>query len=687
MRYRIMVSSLVLLILIFLCSNVIFLLTSNTSNDNMTKQDHAYEQDNKQILVIHSYHADMPWVQKVEEGIKSLLGLYPKVSLYFDYMDTKRNISNDYLEELYKLYTYKYANKKFDAVIVTDDVAYQFALQYQEKLFPRTPIVFCGINFYDANQLIGNQWVTGVIEVVDMKKTIELALQLHPQVKQIVVINDDTQVGKTNKLLLEKIIPEFDPTLKFILFENMTMGEIVGKVGTLDKDTLILLMTLNVDREQVVFSYEESSDLISAHSSVPIYGTWDFYLGHGVVGGMMTSGYHQGKTAAEVVERIILGGEDPQDIPVITASINQYMFDYHNMVKVGLRANKVPDGSIIVNKPVSFYDQYKKLVWFIVSIFITLLVLIIVLAINIRQRKRGENEIKELNADLEKRVLERTKELQSTNYALTNTLVDLKRTRNHLVEIEKMASLGELVAGVAHEINTPIGNSITAISHLEIQTAQVNEKFSNGNMKKSDLEKYLGDSDKVSKAIFTNLERAAELVRSFKKIAVDQSIEEWRYFKLGEYMHDVLMSLKPQLKKTKHKVLLNCPVDMKVYWHPGALWQIISNLINNSLIHAYDQDESGTITIDIHHEDGSVLLQYRDDGRGMPPEVQKRVFEPFFTTQRGTGGSGLGMHIVYNLVVFKMGGSIECISTLGVGTVFTIKLPDIVQKQGGNSDE
>lgn len=118
---------------------------------------------------------------------------------------------------------------------------------------------------------------------------------------------------------------------------------------------------------------------------------------------------------------------------------------------------------------------------------------------------------------------------------------------------------------------------------------------------------------------------------------MDQSIEEWRYFKLGEYMHDVLMSLKPQLKKTKHQVVLNCPVDIKVYWHPGALWQIISNLINNSLIHAYDEDEIGTITIDIYHDDGGVILQYSDDGKGMPLKWRKECLNHFLRPSEELG--------------------------------------------------
>lgn len=666
--------------LIFLWSYNNFWTTSTIRDHNLSKQNYLSEQEKKHILVLHSYHGDMPWVQKQEEGIKSVFSVNPEVSLYFDYMDTKRNIGNDYLENLYKLYVYKYKDKKFDAVIVTDDAAYQFALKHQEQLFPKTPIVFCGVNFFTDTQIKGNEWVTGVIEVVDMKKTIELGLQMHPETKHIVVINDNTMVGKSNKLLLEKIMPDFTPDIQFTLLENMTMDEVLEQTARLKENTFILLMTFNVDREQAVFSYEESGELISSRSNVPIYATWDFYFGHGILGGMMTSGHLQGERAAHLAERIVFGGEHPADIPVVTESINRYMFDYQDMIKAGLRENSLPPDSIIVNKPVSFYEQYKKLVWFIIVVFITLLILITILAINIRHRKRGEKEIRQLNAELERRVLERTKELQNTNHELTQTLLDLQQTRTHLVEYEKMASLGELVAGVAHEINTPIGNSITANSHLEVITNEVRAKFSKGEMKKSDLENYLEASDKVVKIIFTNLERAAQLVRSFKKIAVDQSVEERRHFELGEYMNDVLVSLKPQFKKTKHKIVLNCPGEIKVYWHPGALWQIISNLLNNSLLHGYDEEDIGTISIDISVEDGNVIIQYSDDGKGMPPEVQKKIFEPFFTTRRGAGGSGLGMHIVYNLVVFKMGGTIECISKLGVGTVFTVRIPAVIQK-------
>lgn len=655
---------------------------ANALPSTLSEDLSSYYKEKKNILVLHSYHSDMPWLQLEEQGIKAAFQQNKQAVLHFDYMDTKNNISTDYLDNLYRFYIQKYKGKKFDAVIVTDDAAYEFVLAHQQELFPLTPIVFCGVNYFAENNRTNHEWVTGIVEDVDIKGTIDVALAMQPQVKRIVVINDETVVGKANKNLLAQIIPSFKDKVQFIFLEKMTMSEVLEQVSGLSDDTIVLLMTFNVDKNNAIFSYEESGELISAKSRVPVYGFWDFYLQYGILGGMITSGYHQGKTAGEIARNIVFEGAHPGDIPVIKESEKQYMFDYNALHKAGLTEDKLPPGSVVLNKPVTFYESYKNLVWFLALLFVILLLLVTVLAINIRHRKRGEDEIRQLNVELENQVSDRTKALREANSALMQTLEDLQQTRSHLVETEKMALLGELVAGIAHEINTPVGNSITAISHLELQTADFSRKFSAGEMKKSDLQSYLESCNHVSKIIFNNLERAAELIRSFKKVAVDQLVEERRNFDLGEYTQDVLVSLKPQLKKTQHKVTLSCPDFVKVYWYPGAFWQIISNLLNNSLLHAYEQEGAGHITIKISCEDGIVTLQYADDGKGMTPEVQKKIFEPFFTTRRGTGGTGLGMHIVYNLVVFKMNGTIECDSKLGIGTIFTIKLPVAIQEKG-----
>jgi signal transduction histidine kinase len=636
----------------------------------------SFHNDRKKILVLHSYDSEMPWVKLEEEGIKSVFQQEKQAILSFDYMDTKYNITPDYLSNLYKFYEQKYKGKKFDAVIVTDDAAYDFARTYQQTLFPLTPIIFCGVNYFNEADIKDKEWVTGVIEDVDIKNTIEIALALQPQIKKIVVINDETAVGKANKQLLEKSMPIFKEKVQFVFLEKMAMSEVLEQVAALSDDTIVLLMTFNVDKNDTIFSYEESGNLIGAKSRVPVYCFWDFYLQDGMLGGMVTSGYNQGKTAGQMARKIVFDGAKLADMPVLTESTKQYMFDFNALRKAGIKEEQLPAGSVIVNKPVTFYETYKSLVWFLMVLFVVLLFLVTVLAININRRRKVEEEIRQLNRALENQVSERTRALQDTNSTLRQTLEDLHQARRHLVESEKMALLGELVAGIAHEINTPIGNSITAISHLTMLTGEFNQKFLGGQMKRSDLEAYLESCNKVSKIITTNLDRAAELIRSFKKVAVDQLVEERRNFDLKEYIQDVLISLNPQLKKTQHKINVACPEGIKVYWYPGAFWQIISNMLNNSILHAYDPEESGTISITISYEAGIITLIYADDGKGMEPEVQKKIFEPFFTTRRGTGGTGLGMHIVYNLVVFKMKGTVECASQLGNGTVFTIKLPE-----------
>jgi signal transduction histidine kinase len=650
----------------------------SAANDNIE----SYYKDRKEILVLHSYHSEMPWVKLEEQGIKSVFQQEKQAVLFFDYMDTKYNITPGYLDSLYKFYEQKYKGKKFDAVIVTDDAAYDFAVAYQQELFPLTPIIFCGVNYFDEADIKDKEWVTGIIEDIDIKSTIDVALSLQPQVRKIVVINDETAVGKANKQLLENIMPAFKERVQFVFLEKMAMSEILEQVAALSDDTIVLLMTFNVDKNDTIFSYEESGDLIGAKSRVPIYCFWDFYLQHGMLGGKVTSGYNQGKAAGEMARSIVFDGAKSANMPVIKESLQQYMFDFNALRKAGIKEEELPAGSVIVNKPVTFYETYKSLVWFWMVLFVVLLFLVTVLAININRRRKVEEEIRQFNRELETQVFERTKALQDTNSALRQTLDDLQQARRHLVESEKMALLGELVAGIAHEINTPVGNSITAISHLAVITGEFNQKFLNSQMKKSDLETYLESCDKVSKIIFTNLERAAELISSFKKVAVDQLVEERRNFEVREYIQDVLVSLKPQLKKAQHKINVTCPEGINVYWYPGAFWQIISNMLNNSILHAYDSDESGTISITISHDAGIVTLTYADDGKGMEPEVQKKIFEPFFTTRRGAGGTGLGMHIVYNLVVFKMEGTIECTSQLGIGTVFTVKLPERLQGKG-----
>ncbi|RLC09536.1 MAG: hypothetical protein DRI24_21620 [Deltaproteobacteria bacterium] len=290
-------------------------------------------------------------------------------------------------------------------------------------------------------------------------------------------------------------------------------------------------------------------------------------------------------------------------------------------------------------------------------------------------RKRAVEKIRQMNDELEQRVEKRTAEISETNQALKQSLVTVKKTQDRLVQTEKMASLGSLVAGVAHEINTPVGIGVTASSLLEEKTQQINGLHSSGKMKRSDLEKYLKAANDTSASILSNLKQAADLIRSFKQVAVDQSNEERRVFHVKEYINSVLLSLRPKLKKTAHHVQVECQENLKINSYPGAFSQIVTNLVMNSLLHGFSGIDRGEIQIKFSKTDVDYLLTYSDNGVGMDADTCRNIFDPFFTTKRASGGTGLGMHIVFNLATQTLNGKINCKSEPGKGTFFAIKIP------------
>jgi PAS domain S-box-containing protein len=259
---------------------------------------------------------------------------------------------------------------------------------------------------------------------------------------------------------------------------------------------------------------------------------------------------------------------------------------------------------------------------------------------------------------------------------LERAYADLKETQANLVQAEKMASLALLVAGVAHEINTPIGIAFGCATHLSGRTGTLAEAFERGTMKKSDLAAYVATASESSRLIEQNLTRAAELIQSFKRVAVDQTSEERRRFDLLAYLEEVVTSLGPTLRKSRHRVAIACSPGIHMDSFPGALSQVVTNLVMNALTHAFPSDCKGHMVIDVDEmPDDEVEIRFADDGVGIPAENLPKVFEPFFTTRRGSGGSGLGLHIVFNLVTQSLGGRISVDSVPGDGTTFTLRIP------------
>jgi len=289
--------------------------------------------------------------------------------------------------------------------------------------------------------------------------------------------------------------------------------------------------------------------------------------------------------------------------------------------------------------------------------------------------KRAEESLRKLNEELESRVEMRTGDLQRANEELRHTLEELKAMQRQLLESEKMAALGGLVAGVAHEINTPLGVTVTAASHLQAEARRIGNLAAANSLTAEAVEQFQIAANESSEIILRNLNRADRLIRSFKQVAVDQSSEERRTIELGAYLNEILISLGPALKKTPHRVHIDCAAPVSLNTYPGAIYQIVSNLLMNSVHHAFAPGQTGDIAIVVKQNGRDVELTCRDNGRGMDENVRARIFEPFFTTRRGEGGSGLGMHVVYNLVTQLLGGRIHVVSTPGAGATFEIVLP------------
>ena len=294
---------------------------------------------------------------------------------------------------------------------------------------------------------------------------------------------------------------------------------------------------------------------------------------------------------------------------------------------------------------------------------------------DITARKRAEEDIARLNTELEERVQQRTAELAEANQQLRETLSTLQHAQKHLVRNEKLVSLGALVAGVAHELNTPLGNSYTLSTTLQEIGRDFLATFEKGELKRSTLKHYVDLVNEAADRISRNLYRANEMIAHFKQVTADQTSAQRRRFELKQNIEEVVSILQPQFKRTTHQIILGIAPDLMLESYPGPLDQIITNLVINAQFHGFDGRENGIIHIHAEALDRQrVRISISDNGCGIPPENMPRIFDPFFTTRLGSGGSGLGLHIVYSIATRVLGGSID-VSSNSEGTVFTLDIP------------
>jgi signal transduction histidine kinase len=288
--------------------------------------------------------------------------------------------------------------------------------------------------------------------------------------------------------------------------------------------------------------------------------------------------------------------------------------------------------------------------------------------IDITVLQQAQVELEELNNTLERKVTERTEDLQTS-------MLQLKQTQQQLIESEKLAALGGLVSGVAHEVNTPLGISVTAASIIQESIDDLYRQFESESLTTTQFKELMARLNDSNAMLVNNLSRAAQLIKDFKQTAVDQVSESRIQFGVYQVLSSLLASLHPETRKIPVEPQLTGDSELVMNSLPGVLTQIISNLVLNSVNHAFTTQQSPEINISFEQDGEEVVFQYRDNGTGIDKSLHQKIFEPFFTSKRGKGGSGLGLYLVFNLIQPKLKGSLQVESELGQGVHLTFRLP------------
>jgi len=589
---------------------------------------HWISGQNQRVGYVQVYFDDNKLSQKIDEH-----NYIPPVNLF------KSLIRYSSIKDIYQ--RYGYSNRKID-----------FTPLEKHYIGTRGPINFSEVLWEPLSINTGGQYqglVADYLALISQKSGLEFSYQYHTSWDKVVSdfnrhkldmlpsVSYDASGDSTNASLSKPYA-----SFSFAMVMN-EQGQYVNTIEELSEATFAL--PKGYSSHDYIKSHFPNFKIMTAQSPEQALefvrsGKADVFVGHlAVVSNQLNNSFPDlrvvGLLDHHYLHKMMLHGEDEILLAIINKSIDSISVEQHQEIEKRWMHHKV-------STAVDYTIVYQIIAVFTLS---TLLILAFL------------------------------RRLSSAKKQLERSIDELKQTQEHLVESEKMAGLGSLVAGVAHEINTPVGIGLTAVSHFVAITGTLKQDYDNNRISKNNLEKYLKDAGEVSHIIHRNLERTAELVSSFKQISVDQSSDEVRTFNVAEYINEILVSISHITKRSQANISLDCDPQLKIESSPGAFSQILSNLVINSTIHGYPNNESGKIEISISAVKGVINLVYQDDGAGISDEHLSKIFEPFFTTNREYGGSGLGLNIIYNIVKNRLHGTIKCTSKKGQGVRFNITFP------------
>jgi len=348
----------------------------------------------RQVLLLNSYNQQMTWVKDIVSGVESVLNPEGNnLDLHIENMDTKVFHSEEYFNEYAQYLRVKYRGIPLALILCSDNNAYDFLRVHRDTLFPGVPVSFCGVNDFSMDQLKGFSGFTGVAEIFSAKETVELALKLHPNTTEIFVINDYLKTGRAWAKDIDQKLKDFSGKLKIRHSGDLPISELMAQIANLSTETIVLLGVYFSDRDGRYFTYERIGAMLAEASKVPVYCLLEFNIGKGVVGGRVISGYYQGRTMADIGLKI-LNGANPASLPVIMKGSNRLVFDYSELMRFSIDESTLPQESYIINRPYSFYDEYKVEIWVVAGFIVVLITSILALGVNFLWRLRVEGALR-----------------------------------------------------------------------------------------------------------------------------------------------------------------------------------------------------------------------------------------------------------------------------------------------------
>lgn len=590
---------------------------------------------NKKILILNSYHAGYPGSDDMTKGIMEALRKdYPSIDMAVEYLDSKRYSGIDFDQHVLENLVFKFKPGLFDLVVSTDDYAFNILEARHEELFGKAPVVFCGTNNFDRSRLKGKTGFLGVDEVPSFAETIELILSLHPTTTRIIAIHDTTVTGQLNAASFRTDSQSFSKRVSFEYLAGLPYGKLAHQIKSLGKDTVLVYFASSVpDGRGKYLSSTEALEALSHISPVPIYGGWEFTLGHGIIGGKLINLTEHGKVAGMIAARLLNNQPIPSD--QVLPSPNQFMFDYRQMKRFGISERALPRGSTIINRPVGLYESYGREV--MAGVAASLGIIVFFIALRLRKKRK-----------------EYIKDREQTEVELRKATVAAETANS---------AKSQFLANMSHEIRTPM-NGVLGMAQL-LTTTPLN----------AEQKEFVDNILSSGRSLMSLLNDILDL----SKIEAGKVELEMRPFSLRDCIEEIVRNQQGSIQ------FKGLSLDIRMKDIPDAvigdelrLKQIVLNLLGNAI--KFTSNGSISISVSaIERRAGSVQIEISisDTGIGISEAVMEKIFAPFLqadgSISRHFGGTGLGLTISKRLVEL-MGGTVSVTSREGVGSTFSVQL-------------